>query len=151
VRPGEDASTAYNRMKTKIPAGKNLEETYILLPEAVPAAGGVNPNVPAPNAPLQPSGTLFPIEQPASGEGSPTATGSLFDGTPVAAPVKCHAAATSALNLLGKTEGWGIGPATTVHNVNLKLDQLTGAQLQKLLKGLPDGFSYELDLDKEQS
>ncbi len=151
VQPGEDAATAYNRMKTKIPAGKNLEETYILLPEAVPSAGGMSPPVPAPNPPPQPApDTLFP--DPASGDGSTTTdTGSLFGGTPVAAPLKCHAPATSALNLLGKTEAWGIGPATTVHNVNLKLDQLTGAQLQKLLKGLPDGFSYELDLDKDQS
>lgn len=147
VRPGEDATTAYNRMKTKIPAGKNLEETYIQLPEAVPSAGGVNPPVPAPPQPA--SGSLFPVEQPAGGEASPTTTGSLFDGTPAAAPVKCHAPATSALNLLGKTESWGIGPATKIRNVNLKLDPLTGAQLQKLLKGLPDGFSYELDLDKE--
>jgi hypothetical protein len=44
-----------------------------------------------------------------------------------------------------------VGPATSVKNVNLKVNQITGAQLQKLLKSLPDGISYELDLDKESS
>jgi hypothetical protein len=46
-------------------------------------------------------------------------------------------------------EAWGIGPATTVVNVALKIPKLTGAQLKKLLKELPDGFIYGLDLEKE--
>ena len=56
---------------------------------------------------------------------------------------------TSALNLMGKLESWSIGPATPVHNVRVTLTTATGAQLQKLLKSLPDGLIYGLDLEKE--
>jgi hypothetical protein len=55
---------------------------------------------------------------------------------------------TSALNLMGKLETWSIGPATPVHNVRVTLTAVTGAQLQKLLKSLPDGLTYGLDLEK---
>ena len=50
---------------------------------------------------------------------------------------------------MGKLETWSIGPATPVHNVRVTLDAATGAQLQKLLKKLPDGLTYSLDLEKE--
>jgi hypothetical protein len=61
----------------------------------------------------------------------------------------CSAAPTSGLNLLGQVESWGIRPATTVTNVSLKVGKMTGAQLQQLLKHLPDGVTYGLDLEKE--
>ena len=48
AKPGEEPDLAYNRMKAKIPSGKHLEETWILLPDAVPAAGGYKPLVPPP-------------------------------------------------------------------------------------------------------
>ena len=50
---------------------------------------------------------------------------------------------------MGKLESWSIGPATPVHNVRVTLTAATGAQLQKLLKNLPDGLTYALDLEKE--
>jgi hypothetical protein len=53
--------------------------------------------------------------------------------------------------LLGKLESWGIGPGTQVRSLNLKLDSLTGAQLQELIRKLPDGLTYELDLQKEDA
>jgi hypothetical protein len=164
AKPGEDADQAYNRMKAKIPSGKHLEETWILLPDAALAAGGYKPLVPPPTSggttPVQPptTGSLFPTTpfgdppggaQP--GGGSVPDPGSIFAGPAPAPLVTLHAPATSALNLLGKAESWGVGPATSVKNVNLKVAQVTGAQLQKLLKSLPDGISYELDLDKESS
>ncbi len=164
AKPGEDADQAYNRMKAKIPSGKHLEETWILLPDAVPAAGGYKPPAPPPapggTTPVQPptTGSLFPttpVGDPPGGAqpggGSVPDPGSIFGGPEPAPLVTLHAPATSALNLLGKAESWGVGPATSVKNVNLKVDQITGAQLQKLLKSLPDGISYELDLDKESS
>ena len=46
-------------------------------------------------------------------------------------------------------DSWGIGPATVVGNVSLKVTKMTGAQLQQLLKNLPDGVTYGLDLEKE--
>ena len=54
------------------------------------------------------------------------------------------------MNLLGRIETWGVGPATPVHNVTLRVGASTGAQLQKLLKDLPDGLIYELSLEKEE-
>ena len=42
--------------------------------------------------------------------------------------------ATSPLNLIGKIEGWGIGPATKVAEVSIKVSAATGAQLKELLK-----------------
>ena len=59
--------------------------------------------------------------------------------------------ATSPLNLIGKLEGWGIGPATPVNEVTLKVSAATGAQIKELLKKLPDGMTFELSLDKEDS
>jgi hypothetical protein len=159
AKPGEDSDIAYNRMKAKIPSGKHLEETWILLPDAVPAAGGFAPPIPAtapgatPPVSTPPTGTLFPsapaTEQPAGG--ATAAPGSIFGGSPVAQLVHHQAPSTSALNLLGRAESWGIGPATNLQNVSIKVSHPTGAQLHKLLKSLPDGISYELDLDKEST
>ncbi len=78
--------------------------------------------------------------------------GNLFGGTGNGtAPTKpCSAPATSGLNLLGQVESWGIGAATCVLNVNLKVGKMSGAQLQALIKHLPDGITYGLELDKEE-
>ena len=154
--PGEDPTAAYNRMKTKIPAGKTLESTYIAPPDAAPETGGVAAPPPQPGPGLlfpgpasPPAGGPITTAPQTPGVGPSPAPGSLFAPTPTAT-MPCHAAPTSALNLLGKMETWGIGPGSTVRNVTLKLDCLTGAQLQKVIKDLPDGLAYELDLDKEQ-
>ena len=57
--------------------------------------------------------------------------------------------ATSALNLIGKLESWGVGPATKVAEVTIKVSAASGAQLRELLKKLPDGMTFELSLEKE--
>lgn len=57
---------------------------------------------------------------------------------------------TSPLNLIGKLEGWGIGPATKVAEVSIKVSIATGAQLKELLRKLPDGMTFELSLEKEE-
>ena len=58
--------------------------------------------------------------------------------------------ATSAINLLGKLDTWGIGPGTPLTDVSIRIAVLTGAQLQNLLKKLPDGMTFALDLKKEE-
>ena len=58
---------------------------------------------------------------------------------------------TSSLNLIGKLESWGIGPATQVAEVAIKISAATGAQLKELLKKLPDGMTFELQLEKEEN
>jgi hypothetical protein len=81
---------------------------------------------------------------------APPPGGSLFGGLPAPNVVPYSAPPTSPLNLIGKVEGWGIGPATTLRAVSLKVQSATGAQLQKLLRGLPDGLTYELFIEKEE-
>jgi hypothetical protein len=88
-----------------------------------------------------------------TGDGG-TGLGDLFGGSTglVTPPKQPHAAPpTSGLNLLGQVESWGIGPATPVTNVVLKVGKMTGAQLQQLLKDLPAGVTYGLELEKEGS
>ncbi len=162
AKPGEDADEAWNRMKGGLGTGKHLDETIILLPDAVSVSGGktatTNPE----------TGHTTQVEGGGAGSGSTSGTdgvavgdpptgnggmpGNLFGnsgGTGTVSKTTCSASPTSSLNLLGQVENWGIGPATNVSNVALKISKLTGAQLQALIKHLPDGITYALDLEKE--
>ena len=155
VQDGETEDAAWKRMRGKLGTGKHLDETHVLLPQNVPATGGVNPT-PEPGGGLQPgsetggtSPVLPPggISEPGVTTGGGSGPGGIFGGggsyTPFTAP------ATSSLNLLGKIESWGIGSGTQIRSLELKIEQLTGSQLQDLIKKLPDGMTYELGLDKE--
>lgn len=166
ANPGEDVDTAWKRLRPKLSyTGRQLDEVFLLPPSAVPTTGGTSP-VP-PTAPTPVPGGLFggtqgegaptpPVES-TPGEGgapAPMPPGGIFGGTP-AAPVPSASRvtlsnpATSALNLIGKLEGWGIEQATLVSEVTIKVSSATGAQLKELLKKLPDGMTFELQLDKE--
>ena len=58
--------------------------------------------------------------------------------------------ATSGLNLLSRVvDVWDIKPSTTIRNASVRIDQLSGAQLKQLIRGLPDGPSYGLEADRE--
>ena len=157
VRAGEDEETAWKRMRGKLGTGKHLDETYVLRPQAVPHTEGVSqPVQPQPDPP----GGLFGGgnggdvsggDTSGNGDGvqpPPEGGGSIFGGGSGLVP---HASgATSALNLLGKVESWGISTGTQVQDMSLKVSSLTGAQLNKLLRALPDGITYELSLNKEK-
>lgn len=156
--PGEDEESAWKRMRGRLGTGKHLDETYLLLPQAVPQAHGVVVQ-PTLGDPVSPIGGLFqqvPSQVGAQAGAVPAPTpanaGAIF-GTPAGEPnvIEFCAPATSALNLIGKVEGWGIGPGTPVREVSLKVTAATGAQLQKVLRALPDGLTYELTLKKEES
>jgi len=163
LAPGEDQESAWRRMRGRLGTGKHLDETYVLLPQAVPQTLDVNkepvvsegPPVQAPSSePILPLGTNGGT-QPAGGDSSPLAGGTpsgstLFGGTPAAKSSALSTPATSGLNLIGKLEGWGIGPATSLKEVTLKVSAASGAQLQKLIRSLPDGMTYELSLQKEE-
>jgi hypothetical protein len=144
LNPGEDEESAWKRMRGRLGTGRQLDETYVLLPQAVPATHGAT----------TPPGTLFtsptpePAAQPVTVPVPPPDT--LFVRHP-GPRQSLTAPPTSALNLLGRVESWGVGPGTTVHDVKLTLTTATGAQLQKLLRTLPDGLTYELSLEKEES
>jgi len=164
AKPGEDADAAWHRMKGKLGTGKHLEETIMLLPDAVSVSGGTT--VEATGNEIEgglfgggESGGTQQVHENAD-DTSPGGTsagdgvaGNLFGGSgeSAAATKPCSAPATSGLNLLGQVESWGIGPATSVTNVNLKVGKMTGAQLQSLIKHLPDGVTYGLDLEKEEN
>jgi hypothetical protein len=157
VRTGEDEDTAWRRLRGKLGTGRHLDETYVLLPQAVPHAEGV-PSQSKPVPQGAESGLLLDLERNSSPNDALPATDQLgvsapvqdlFGGTSKIRPLSTTGS-TSALNLLGKVESWGISTGTQVQDVQLKVMTLTGAQLIELLKRLPDGITYELSLNKEE-
>jgi hypothetical protein len=162
ARDDETEDAAFTRMRGKLGTGKHLEKTHVLLPQNVPATGGVTPgtgtgaNPPAIHGgTTQPPGgnggqtgqTVYPGQTDGDGSVAHTNLGDIFAGGAGYKPLS--ASPTSSLNLLGKIERWGIGTGTQLRDLTLKVEQLTGAQLQELIKKLPDGMTYGLDLERE--
>ena len=149
VHAGEDEEAAWKRMRGKLGTGKHLDETYILRPQAVPHTEGASKA----EQPLDTENGHNPTgsaEDTTSGT-SPThpgGAGSIFGGSSNLVPYA--SGATSALNLLGKVESWGITTGTPIQDMSLRVSSLTGAQLTKLLRELPDGITYELSLNKDK-
>jgi hypothetical protein len=167
AQPGEDEDTAWKRLRPKLSyTGRQLDEVFLMEPSAVPTTGGSTPPVPPP-----PGGTGAGVggvygggatptpvgvnEPPAGGQPTPVpGGGGIFGGgaTGGGKPrIALNNPPTSPLNLIGKLEGWGIGPATPVAEVSIKVSAATGAQLKELLKKLPDGMTFELSLEKEDN
>ncbi len=159
AKPDELHQDAWNRMKGKLGTGKHLDETILLLPDAVSVSGGkhAEPTPLDPNGePAEPEFRLVPSpgeppEQPGEPEIENPFQPPDGDGEDKPRPKTPLATErpTSSLNLLGQVETWKIGPATPVSEVQLKMDKMTGAQLQALLKRLPDGVTYGLELQRE--
>jgi hypothetical protein len=129
-------------------------------PSAVPTTGGsTSPVSPPPVVQGSlfgggPASTLLGVKEPApGGQPVPIPGGDgIFGGGTTnegKARVALNNPPTSPLNLIGKLEGWGIGPATPVAEVSIKVSAATGAQLKELLKKLPDGMTFELSLEKD--
>ncbi len=155
AQPGEDVESAWKRLRPKLPyTGRQLDEVFLLEPSAVPATGGTTP--PPIQPPIPPGGIAEPPIQPGTpaepGEPGTPPGGDIFDGGASGGRprVTLHNPPTSPLNLIGKLESWGIGPATPVAEVTVKVSAATGAQLKELLKRLPDGMTFELSLEKEE-
>ncbi|WP_247711953.1 DUF499 domain-containing protein [Qipengyuania qiaonensis] len=163
TQPGEDEDTAWKRLRPKLSyTGRQLDEVFLMAPSAVPTTGGSTPITPPPagggdagglfDGATTPQPNPFGGSTGAGGEAQPT-PGGIFGGTPVAPGGKpripLNNPATSPLNLIGKLEGWGIGPATKVAEVAIKVSAANGAQLKELLKKLPDGMTFEISLEKE--
>ena len=154
VKTGEDENSAWLRMKSKLGfSGKHLDETYIVLPQNVPAAGGTSG---------EEEGGLFDdgsdggqetgetgTGQQGGEEGGGETGGSIFDDTTGGFTRYQTETPTSALNLMGKLENWSITPGVQVHDASISVSKLTGAQLSKLVKDLPDGLTYGLSIKKE--
>lgn len=160
--PGEEVDIALKRMKRDFDvSGKQLDDTMLTLPGTAPSSSGQLPSggTPAPNdtAPLPGFPGLSGVPAPVGAPANPSAPGADPNANPFVSDsqvstTKRTSDPTSGLNLLMRVaDSWRIGPATTVRNMSLRVDKLTGAQLQQLIKGLPDGISYGLDVDMEES
>lgn len=145
-RAGETEDDAWHRMKGRLGSGRQLEETTLHEPGAMLDSGGNAPVITdaiggMTGTTLNPSGTL------SGGQPKP---GVLFRNDANAGEhARYQAPATSSLSLLGKLEGWGVTAGSQIHNMHLNVNNLTGAQLEKLLKNLPDGITYSLDIEKD--
>jgi hypothetical protein len=156
--PGEDEDTAWRRLRPKLSVtGRHLDEVSVMLPSAIPATGGSMPTAPTRDGELfgGDGGAMTAPGSNAPPGAPPAAPGpdSIFGGDGSAAKPRTPLSnpATSPLNLIGKIEGWGIGPATKVAEVSIKVSTATGAQLKELLKKLPEGMTFELHLEKEDN
>lgn len=162
TQPGEDEDTAWKRLRPKLSyTGRQLDEVFLMEPSAVPTTGGITPFTPTPTSGGE-AGGLFGGEAPpppnpfggdtASADGTQPVDG-IFGGSQTQPGIKPRIPlsnpATSPLNLIGKLESWGIGPATKVVEVAIKVSAANGAQLKELIKKLPDGMTFEISLEKE--
>lgn len=165
---GEDEDTAWRRIKGKLGTGKHLEETKLLLPQAVPQTGGVT------GADTTGGDTATSEGDGGEGDGAGGQTGGgedtgggtttvghgggvdtggtagsggIFGGSTTTTTFK--APPNSPLNLLAKVEGWGIGNFAQIRKASILVEGLTGAKLNDLLKKLPDGATYALEVEKE--
>ena len=157
--PGESEDAAWNRIKGKLGTGKHLDLTTLHKPDTVVVSIGQVKVVvdttgtgPSGTGPTGGGATTGATKNGATGTESTTKVANggkgLFDHVEPAVITTHSAPPTSALNLLGQVEAWGIKPATPVTNVALKITKMTGAQLQQLLKNLPDGVTYAVELEK---
>ena len=151
----ESEETAWTRMRGKLGTGKHLNETYVIRPQATPYAKDMSePQIgrgggACEKSPLHSEETTENDNNATSKSSTtPAGTGNIF--APDVELVPHLADATSALNLLGKVESWGITAGSQVQHMALRISSLTGAQLNQLLRALPDGMSYELSLNKEE-
>lgn len=153
ARPDETAEDAWHRMKGKLGTGKHLDDTTLHKPDAVVTSGGkiliTGTQTGTTNTGTSAEGTDAGGGGTDGTSGNGSGLGGLFGGRGTATRTPHTAPPTSGLNLLGQMESWGIGPATPVANIALTISKMTGAQLQQLLKHLPDGVTYGLDLEKE--
>jgi hypothetical protein len=178
TQSGEDEDAAWKRLRPKLPfTGRQLEEVFVLVPTAVPTTGGTTqPETPEPpssgdggnnNNGNSNGDDLFGGDQTptlpgnnttegnggtTTGTTTPQPGGGIFGGdtsTTNKPRIALSNAATSPLNLIGKLEGWGIGPATPVTEVTIKVTTATGAQIKELLKKLPEGMAFHLSLEKD--
>ncbi len=143
--PGVSEDAAWTRIKGKVGSGRELEQTTLLMPGATPQSGGavplptVMPFITPITSPVPPTGDL-PSNLFVAGESKPPPEPTV---KPYGAPPK------TPMNLLGEVEKWGISATSSVTNININVSRMTGAQLTELLKKLPDGVTYALNLEKE--
>jgi hypothetical protein len=150
--PGEEEAAALLRIlhRTRTPTGRELQAIQLTMPQLVAHAGevagpGGQLNLATPTSPRSGETTSHGLAAPLASPGN------IFASNPEATLRACSSHATSKLNLLGRVETWGITTGSQLRDVSIKVDALTGAQLTELLRKLPDGLTYELSLQKEET
>jgi hypothetical protein len=158
AKPGESDDVAWKRMRASLGyTGRQLDEVFLLMPSPAPTTGGSdNPTAPG-AAPTSAAGAEAAAERPDPPGGLWGSENDRDGSTPPPPPRRPAKAlisrtkeCTSALNHIGQLELWGIGPATPVQDVTLRLSSATGAQLKDILKKLPDGIAFDLSLEQEE-
>ena len=149
---GESPDDAWLRMKGKLGTGKHLDETTLHRPQAILASTG-KPTAGDGQLLAEPTTTLpgvGPTVTAVSDYAAPSGgSGGIFVPATPATKTPHSATPNSNLNLLAQIEQWGIRAATPVDNVTVRIAKLTGSQLAQLLRGLPEGITYGLDLEQE--
>lgn len=157
AEPGEADDEAWRRMRSKLGySGRQLDEVFILMPSAGgttggrPGADGVQPQggpIGSSDQPPAQGGDLWGGTNPMPDGGAypPSGAGGVRDHQ----YIRREKARSSALNHISQLELWNIGPATPVQDVTLKLSNANGAQLKSILKNLPDGLVFDLELEQE--
>ncbi|MBI5511445.1 MAG: DUF499 domain-containing protein [Deltaproteobacteria bacterium] len=149
TQPDETEDAAFQRLKnSSMGTGKALHETTLSFPRPTTASDGIVPPDPTPAAPTSTDQTLQNLQPTAVAPLSGGGTGSTVEAPAPLPPLVFTAPQNSALNLLNKVEGWGVKPTTALRSATIKVSGLTGEQLNKLLKGLPDGLKFELTVEK---
>lgn len=148
IRVGETEEEAWSRMKGRLGTGRHLDQSFLLMPEAVPNTDGASP-LAKPTPASQMNQFSLPEESQSYQQESKDDIPSLFSTSKTATLIERRAPATSPLNLLGKVETWGVTPGTQIKNMHINVSSLNGAQLQRLIRELPDGLMYEVNLEME--
>lgn len=145
-RPGEQEDLAWNRMKGKLGTGRQLEQTTLHEPDSIVSSGG-GKTIEIPKTISQ----EYPISTENSNQFEVKDPPNIFTGSPPSQTnrKKLTTPDTSSLNLLGKLENWGIVPGTKVENIRISIGKMSGIQLQELIRKLPDGIIYSLEIEKE--
>ena len=168
ARTGEDEESAWLRMRGRLGSGKHLDETHLLRPQPVAQTSGVSGSATTMATGDVTYGGGSTVEPPPGGGVPPSSistggqAGTQVKEASVSTPplqgttlfqsgselVPHESLATSPLNLLGKMESWGVGAGTQIREVSLQTPTLTGAQLEALIRALPDGIEYALRLKR---
>jgi hypothetical protein len=155
--PGETEDDALRRIQGRISSAayQTPESVVLQAPQATPGAQTTpakpQNGSPPPQQPVATSPGGGDVITGAPAPATPT-TPNVFGPAPVLRPSRSLAAdkPTSSLNLRGQLETWRVGKATRVRNVRVTIGDATGAQVDDLLKKLPDGMVFGLELDAEE-
>ena len=146
-RPGEGEESAWNRMKGKLGTGRQLEQTILEQPNSIVNSGGGKTSGNPDEIPTKEY--TIPNEFDSKTEvQDPVNVFASRPNIPVS-KTKLTTPETSSLNLLGKLENWGVNAGTKIENVRLSVEKMTGAQLQEVIRKLPDGIIYGLEIERE--